>query len=179
VLYGSTVAAPYIADALKNILPHMGVEAKYTQDELDNMAISFGSYRGWSVSAAKKSIESRGLECIVVGNATDKSIVKSQTPAAGTLMEKASGRVVICVGDASPDTVTVPDLTGLPAVAVNARLAGLGLNIKIEGTPAYLSGTSAVAYSQSVPKGTTVPKGTVIVVNFRSMDGDEDPEYDR
>ena len=72
----------------------------------------------------------------------------------------------------------VPDLTGLPAVAVNARLAGLGLNIKIEGTPAYLSGTSAVAYSQSVPKGTKVPIGTVITVNFRSMDGDEDPNYD-
>ena len=178
VLYGSTVAAPYIADALKNILPHMGVEAKYTQDELDNMAISVGSYRGWSVSAAKKSIESRGLECIVVGDASDTSIVKSQYPASGTLMESANGRVVICVGEASPDTVEVPDLTGLPAVAVNARLAGLGLNIKIEGTPAYLSGTSAVAYSQSVPKGTKVPIGTVITVNFRSMDGDEDPNYD-
>ena len=179
VLYGSTVAAPYIADALENILPHMGVEAKYTQKELENMAITIGNYRGWSVSAAKKSIEGKGLRCEIVGEYTEKSTIKSQFPPSGTLMEKASGRVVICVGSATPDTVIVPDLTGRPAIAVNELLAGLGLNIKIEGTPAYLSGTSAVAYSQSVPVGTQVPKGTVITVNFRSMDGDEDPIYDR
>ncbi len=172
VLYGSTVAAPYIASALENILPHMGVEAKYTQDELDNMAITVGNYRGWSVSAAKKSIEGRGLECVVIGDVTENSVVRSQVPAASTKMEKASGRVVICVGSAAPTTVKVPDITGLPAVAVNARLAALGLNIKIEGTPAYLSGTSAVAYSQSVAAGTEVPVGTVITVNFRSMEGD-------
>ena len=92
-------------------------------------------------------------------------------------MEKASGRIVLCVGSATPENVTVPDLTGLPAVAVNARLAGLGLNIKIEGTPAYLSGTSAVAYSQSVEAGASVPKGTVITVKFRSVDEDYDANY--
>lgn len=179
VLYGSTVAAPYIASALENILPHMGVEAEYTQEELDNMAITVGSYRGWSVSAAKKSIEGKGLECVVIGEVSENSIVKSQVPAPYTKIEKSLGRVVICVGSAVPSTVTVPDLKGLPAIAVNARLAALGLNIKIEGTPSYLSGTSAVAYSQSVAAGTAVPVGTVITVNFRSMEGDEAPDYDR
>ena len=157
----------------------MGVEAEYTQEELDNMAITVGSYRGWSVSAAKKSIEGKGLECVVIGEVSENSIVKSQVPAPYTKIEKSLGRVVICVGSAVPSTVTVPDLKGLPAIAVNARLAALGLNIKIEGTPSYLSGTSAVAYSQSVAAGTAVPVGTVITVNFRSMEGDEAPDYDR
>ena len=175
-LYGSTVAAPYIANALKNIMPYLGVEAVYTQAELDRMAVKIGSYKNWSAGAAKAAIEKAGYTCEIVGD--ENGVVSSQMPPAGTLVEKDSARVILYVGSASAeDEVKVPDLTGRTAAAANQTLINLGLNVKIEGTAHYLSGASTVVYSQSVPAGTMVKKGSVITLNFRSLEGDEDPNY--
>lgn len=69
--------------------------------------------------------------------------------------------------------MTVPDLTNLTAVAANATLANCRLNIRIQGTNNYLSGTGAVAIAQDIPAGTEVEIGTVITVTFRNK---EDPE---
>jgi beta-lactam-binding protein with PASTA domain len=45
-----------------------------------------------------------------------------------------------------------------------------GLNIRIEGTRNYLSGTGAVVVSQSPAAGELVPEGTVVTVTFRYLD---------
>lgn len=173
--YGSTVAAPYVADALENILPHLGVEAEYTEAELKKMAISVGSYRTWSVSKAKQSIEDRGLECIVVGNG---DVVKSQSPAYGTMIEKASGKVVLYTGSAAAEKdIEVPNFVGMTATQANGLIMALDLNIKIEGTNNYLTGTEARVYAQSVEAGTKVSKGEVIKLTFRYEDADDDPAF--
>ncbi len=175
-LYGSSVAAPYVGSALKNILPYMGVEAVYTQEELNNMAIKVQSYRNWNVETAKAAIEKKGLKCTVVGSGT---MVKSQLPAAGAYIEKSSGSVVLYTSDAPPDeSIEVPDLMGRTAVFANQSLVNLGLNIKIEGTPHYLSGgEKVVVVEQSIPAGTKVARGTVVTVTFRYTGADEDPNY--
>ncbi len=175
VLYGSTVAAPYVADALENILPQLGVTAEYTQEELDKMAIKVGSYRTWSVNRARNTIESLGLKCEVVG---DGDTVSAQLPLSGSYIEKQSGKIYLYTDKSLlEENVTVPDFTGMTAAQANARLIGLGLNIKIEGTKNYLTGTGAVVYSQSVAPGTKVGKGEVITLTFRHMDADEEPDY--
>ena len=45
------------------------------------------------------------------------------------------------------------------------------LNINIEGTTNYENGTGAVVVSQSPEAGTVVPKGTLVTVEFRYLDG--------
>ena len=178
VLYGSTVAAPYVSDALEGILPELEITAEYTQEELDKMAVKVGSYRTWSVSYAQRTIESLGLKCVVVGNG---DIVKAQKPDSGSYVEKKDGKVYLYTDTAlledPSNSVTLPDFTGMTAIQANARLIGLGLNIKIEGTKNYLTGTGAVVFSQSVAPGTVVKKGEVITLNFRYMDADEQPDY--
>ena len=176
VLYGSTVAAPYISNALKNIMPYLGVEAEYTEAELAKMAVKVGNYKNWSVSAAKKAIEKAGYKCEVIGGT--EGVVKNQLPAAGSYVEKSSAKIVLYVSGAEPTAdIEVPDLTGRTAAAANQALINLNLNVKIEGTTHYLSGAGTVVYSQSVPAGTMVAPGTVITLNFRSMEGDEEPNY--
>lgn len=173
--YGSTVAAPYVSDALENILPHLGVEAKYTEAELKKMAVSVGSYKNWSVSYAKQSIEERGLECIVVG---EGDVVKSQSPAYGTMIEKASGKVILYTGSsAAAKDVEVPNFVGMTATQANGLIMALDLNIKIEGTNNYLTGTEARVYAQSVEAGTKVSRGEVIKLTFRYEDADDDPDF--
>jgi len=46
-----------------------------------------------------------------------------------------------------------------------------GLNITVSGP------LNEKVYSQSIPAGTEVPRGTAVEVSFRSMEGDENPNY--
>ena len=139
------------------------------------MAVSVGSYRTWSVSRAKESIEERGLECIIIGNG---DVVKSQSPAYGTMIEKASGKVVLYTGDAGvTKDVEVPNFVGMTATQANGLIMALDLNIKIEGTNNYLTGTEARVYEQSIAPGTRVALGEVIKLTFRYEDADEVTDF--
>jgi stage V sporulation protein D (sporulation-specific penicillin-binding protein) len=176
VLYGSTVAAPYVSDALEKILPQLGITAEYSESELSKLKVSVGSYRSWSVDEAKEAVETKGLKCVVVG---DGETVSAQKPSAGSYVEKNSGGTVYLYTDPNlvEKNVTVPDLTGLTAATANAKLIGLGLNIRVEGNKNHLTGTSAVVFSQSVAPGTLVAKGEVIKLTFIEIDADEAPSY--
>ena len=171
VLYGSTVAAPYLAGVMRDILPYLGVEAVYTQKELANMAVEAPSMVGWYASVAKSQAEALGFEVEIVG---EGSMVRSQSPAAYTMLESHNAKLIFYTeSDMEKTTVTVPDLSGKTAVAANEILANYGLNIRIAGTNNYMSGSGAVAVVQSHAPGTEVEIGTVITVTFRNQDADD------
>jgi stage V sporulation protein D (sporulation-specific penicillin-binding protein) len=163
LLYGSTVAAPYIAKALKNILPYYGIEPIYTAEEIEKTSYKVPNYKGYSLSYAMTLVEQAGLKVKVVGNGTK---VTSQQPAAKSEIDKSSGVIVLYTGNAEQSTsITVPNLVGKTSVAANAELVNLGLNIKIEGAEKHFVGDSvATVVSQSVAPGTAVAPGTVVGV---------------
>jgi len=168
-LYGSTVAAPYVGNVMETILPYLGVEAVYTEEELEKQAVTIPSVVGWTVSAAKKQYASRGIEIDVANDG--EGVIKKQYPEAGTVVEKSAARVVVYTGSAAESqSVTVPNLMGMTAKAANYVLTNAGLNIRIEGTKNYLSGTGPEVVSQSVEAGEEVPRGSVIVVTLRYRD---------
>lgn len=171
VLYGSYVAAPYLAKVMEAVLPYLGVEAVYTDKELANLAKTVPDVTYWSVSAARSYAAERGYTVEVVG---DGNVVYAQSPAPGVKVEAARARLILYTSkQASEETVIVPDLLGRTAVSANEVLANRRLNIRIQGTNNYLSGTGAVAISQDIPAGTEVAPGTVITVTFRSKDDTE------
>ncbi|MBE6585426.1 MAG: PASTA domain-containing protein [Ruminococcaceae bacterium] len=168
VLYGSYVAAPYVANVMEQVLPYLGVEAVYTDKELAHMAVETPYLVGWSVSAAKKYAADAGFEVEIVG---EGSVIRNQSPAAGVEMESDRATLILYTQTgATPEMVAVPDLLGKTAVAANETLASRDLNIRIQGTNNYLSGTGAVAIAQNYAPGTMVEKGTVITVTFRNKD---------
>ena len=86
-------------------------------------------------------------------------------------MQKDTGKIILYVGNAvAEESVRMPDLVGENATLANARLMGLNLNVKIEGT----RDADAEVYSQSIPAGTMVKPGTVVTLKFRSMIADDD-----
>ena len=168
VLYGSYVAAPYVANVMEQVLPYLGVEAVYSEKELANMAVKTPYITGWSVNSAKNYAADLGIEVEVVGNGT---LVRDQSPSAGEIMESERAKIILYTdAGLTPGTVTVPDVLGKTAVAANEILANRDLNIRIEGTNNYLSGVGAVAISQSPAAGEQVEEGTVITVTFRNRD---------
>ena len=175
-LYGSVVAAPYVANVMETILPYLGVEAIYTEQELANMATKIPNLVGYTVSAAKSYCQRNGLNIEIMG--PDEGIIRRQYPESGTVVEKTSARILAYTDkETETATVTVPDVTGMSAVAANQVLINSGLNIRILGTKNYLSGTGATVISQSVAASEVVPKGTVIEVTFRYLDDKDFDEY--
>ena len=162
-LYGSTVAAPYVRNVLKNAMPYLGVEARYTPEELENMRIRVASYKNRSIEGAIESITEAGLRYKVIG---DGEYVTSQLPAAGEYVEEISGTIVLYAGAKIEDNVTVPDLNGMVAATANQALINLNLNVRIEGADSYLSGTGYKVVAQSVAPGEKVAAGTVITLTF-------------
>ena len=179
VLYGSTVAAPYVANVMETILPYLGVEAVYTEQELEKRAVTAPNCKAYSPEYAKRVCEQKGLDCEIIG---EGNVISRQYPAAGTVMEKENGKMIFYVGTVEEETiqtVTVPDLVAKTAQAANLTLVNAGLNIRIKGTKNYLTGTDVKVISQSVAAGEIVPRGTVIEVIFRSDEADEDLEENK
>jgi beta-lactam-binding protein with PASTA domain len=113
-----------------------------------------------------------GFEVEVVG---DGEKVKEQSPKMGALLDKTHAKIVLYTTDEAikeKQTVKVPNLSGMTAVAANGTLTNLGLNIRIFGTPNYLA-NGVVVVKQSHAPGETVEVGTVIDITFGNPnDGD-------
>lgn len=163
-VYGSVVAAPYVSDLLASVLPYLGYEPQFTQEELENIETGVFDFTGYDIESAKSTITNRGLKAIVVGNGTT---VTGQVPEPGSMLNKENGRVILYTEGATAEDnlVTVPDVTGKSAEAANRILTNAGLNVSIGGIDDNADATVA---TQSVAPGTEVPEGTVVKVTLRS-----------
>ena len=167
-VYGSIVAAPYVANLMSSILPYMGIEAVYTDKELENLTKTLPNYVGWGIEDAKSSLGYRELEFEIVG---DGDKVVKMAPEGGNGVRK-DGKVYLYTGELeSSDNVTVPDVMGQSPTLANMMITNANLNINIVGTTNYESGTGPVVISQSPQAGERVPKGTLVTVEFRYLDG--------
>ncbi len=160
--YGSVVAAPYVANVLEAILPYLGVEAVYTAEEEEERSVRVPDCVGMSVADAKALFAQSGLSVSFVG---DGSTVGTQTPKAGTLVKRKTGSVVLTLGEACEQLVTVPQLVGLSASEANALLINSGFNLQIQGGKDYAKNNKIVS-AQYPAAGECVARGTVIVLRF-------------
>ena len=95
ILYGSTVAAPYIAKTLETVLPYLGVEPVYTEQEKILIEKQIPNYVGLPVKNAVAYAESRGLEVEIVG---DGAYVTAQSPKTGSAYAY-NGKIVLYTRD--------------------------------------------------------------------------------
>ena len=172
VLYGSTVAAPYVGNVMETILPYLGVEAVYTDAELKKTTVTIPQdCLYWTTSTAKKFFASYGIDVEIVGD--PEGLVYKQFPEKGTVVERTGAKVILYTEKgADPDMVKMIDVTGDTVVAATQKLIERGLNIRIEGTKNY-TGSSVKVISQSLPEGAEVPRGTVVEITVRYLGGDD------
>lgn len=174
VLYGSAVAAPYVGEVMEAILPYLGVEAVYSETELEHRTVSAPDCLNLSRSSAEKICRENGVTFEFVG---EGNVVLRQSPSAGTVMEKNSGKVILYFGEETPvQTASVPKVIGLTPMEANRALVDAGLNICIRGPGNHPTASGAMtAVAQSVPEGSEMPRGTTVEVWFRSLT-DEDTD---
>ena len=158
--YGGVISAPVNAKIMADVLPYLGYEPSYTEEEIKKLAIDVPDAVGLTTDEAKAKVTGAKLEYKIVGNG-DKVI--RQLPEAGNKV--ATGGVVILYTEKTEsEKITVPNFTGYTATEVNTTAARLGLNIEFSGNIA-ISGLRA--YSQSIAAGTQVEPGTILTVYFR------------
>ena len=165
ILYGSTVAAPYIGKTFETVLPYLGVDPIYTEAEKEALAKQIPNYIGLATSNAKAYAESRGLAVEVIG---DGAWITDQYPKSGEYYTGRSGQLILYAGaKPSPGAVAVPNVVGCTAAQANMDLLGAGLNVKFEGAGAYDGSGSAVVWEQYPAAGTSVAPGSVVRVELR------------
>jgi len=165
--YGSTVAAPYVAKILSEVLPYLGVEPEYSDEDKASLGVAISEYVGRSLTYASSNLQGLGLNYEVVGGGNN---VLAQSPPAGTKVS-GGGKVVLYTEEGlNTPSVTVPNVVGLSASAANKALINAGLNIEIaSGTLSSVEG--ATAMKQSIAAGEVVLPGTVVTVDFRHYNG--------
>ena len=158
--YGGAVAAPVGSKVMAEILPYLGYEPQYSEDELKRLSVTVPDVSGMEIAAAKERISAAGLNSRVVGVGEK---VTAQTPSAATAVYK-NGTVILYTEGTSEETTIVPNLIGLTAAEANISAASAGINIEFSGNT---TSSGLKAYSQSIASGEVVKKGTVVTVSFR------------
>ncbi len=162
IRYGGTLAAPVAARILEEVLPYLGIEAVYKEEEIEAMRRTVPSVTDKTVSQATALLESKNLRYRIVGNGTQ---VTGQSPAADQPILRG-GTVVLYTDGETLQTVTVPSVVGMTLQDANRALTEAGLNVAIESfTPPdgkTVTERQVKVTSQSVPSGEQLPHGAVI-----------------
>lgn len=168
--YGSVVAAPYVGRFLENVLPYMGVEPSYNENDLLHKSVTVPNIAGKSLDEAIQELTGLGVKYEVIG---DGKTVLSQVPTAKNEVYLGSGKVLIYTSEEISTYITVPNVVGKTAKEANLILTNSGLNIKYEGGTNFVFGEKSIVTYQSHEAGQSVARGTVITVKILFEDESE------
>ena len=154
---GGEVAAPVVAQILKEVLPHVGIISSNSSQESNEILTMIPDVTSKTLTEARQTLESAGFKVILKAAANSDVTVTSQFPHAGVSLQSGS---VVCLytSDSEKTMKTVPDLKGKTASQARNSLLALNLNISTTG--------SGVVSSQDIIAGTTVEEGTIINVSL-------------
>lgn len=169
---GNAVAGPYFAKMMEELLPYLGVEAQYSEEEYQALDTLAPTVVGMTLEQAYAELEEAGLSYSVIGDESDTSIqVTAQVPAEGTAVPK-DGKVVLYTNgyDEESTYVEVPNFSGYTVADAN-YVAGLNqLQISVSGS----ASSTATVTAQNIAAGEKVQVGSVITLTFVDSANSED-----
>ncbi|MDO4173779.1 MAG: penicillin-binding transpeptidase domain-containing protein [Eubacteriales bacterium] len=160
---GGAIAAPVVGRIFEDILPYLGVEAVYSEEETDRQEITVPSLTNKSLEEAKAALEELGLEYQVTG---DGDTVTDQLPVGGISIQPSNTVTLYCGEEKSAEKVTVPDVSGMSVEAARAELAANGLYMKQNGIASWRTSGASAAVAQSPAADSEVARGSVVTVAF-------------
>ncbi|RKJ42210.1 PASTA domain-containing protein [Acutalibacter sp. 1XD8-33] len=163
---GNAVAGPIFSAIMQELLPYLGVEVQYTEDEYSQLDMVSPSVVGLTIGEAQEKLRELGLYYDVVGDESDwDNKVVEQIPESGTTVPK-KGKVVLYTSgyDLNEAMVEVPDFFGYDLVNASYLAAVNGLQISVNG----VRDEGSQVTLQGVPAGDKVKQGTVITLTFAS-----------
>ena len=158
---GGVMAAPTVGAVMADILPYLGVERSFAQEELAGQEIVVEELAGLTGADAQKLLKKAGLTARLIGSG---ETVTGQIPTAGQTVPGGS-QVLLYLGERPPElTVEVPDFSGMNRQQAGDAAGALGLYILVTGNDDV--DTNVVVTAQNTAPGTTVSVGTTITLEF-------------
>lgn len=167
----STIAVPIVAALLEDIIPYLGLEPTYTEEELEeneNNTVKVPHLVEQKPHEAQITLRTLGLRTEIIGSG--ESVIK-QIPESDTKLPKG-GTVILYTDDSVVNSTTkVPNVIGKTAEEANQMIINAGLNINIIGDDLEGAVTTIVAQQ---PEGDSVVEiGSVIDVYFVQPESEE------
>ncbi len=158
---GGVMAAPTVGAVMADILPYLGVEQNFSEEDIPGKTVVLGDFTGMTQEQAEKALKEQSLTASFSG--TGESVT-GQIPESGQSIPGGS-QVLLYLGEEPPQyTVEVPDFTGMHRQQASDAAGKLGLLILFTGNDGISPNITVT--SQSVPAGTTVDAGTMIRLEF-------------
>ena len=170
---GGRMGAPTVGKMMGDILPYMGIEAQYSEEELLTMDRSVPNFSGMSKDEAMIAAKNAGFDFRIVG---DGSRITAQLPMQNAVV--AADTQVILYADAEPSDAMeiMPDLYGLSYSIARQRLGFYGLFIKTDSV-SRIDAPHMLVTAQSVEADAEIKHGTVITVSLADSDSSMDGRY--
>lgn len=160
---GGAVAAPVVSRVLGDVLPYLGVEARYDEQEADRREIAAPNVVGQARADAEAAAKESGLTVRYIG---DGETVTDQVPSAGVKVPATAQMILYCGGSKTSEPISVPQVTGLTPREAQERLHAAGLFMKRVGIASKMDTYLTNAAKQSPAAGAKVGVGTVVSVEF-------------
>lgn len=165
---GGANAAPVVSSIMADVLPYLGIEPVYSEEDLNLIEHTMPELIGMTEADAARELEKKNLTYRVVG---EGATIMDQLPAAGASIPGKS-EVVLYFNQAAPtDLVTVPDFLTYNLNNANYLATTNGLYMLITGANKH--DPNVTATYQDIPAGTQVPRGTMVTVEFTDYSAGE------
>ncbi len=161
---GGVMAAPTVGAVMADILPYLGVEQTFTEDDAAGQAVVMPDLSGLTVKEAEALLKKENLSFKSAGTG---ETITGQIPAAGQMVPGKSEVLIYLGENPAQETVKVPDFSKMNRQQASDAAGKLGLYILVSGNPSV--DANVIATFQSVPAGTEVPVGTTIKLEFADM----------
>ena len=158
---GGVMAAPTVGAVMADILPYLGVEQVFTEEDAAGRLVVLEDMTGLTRKEAEKLLAANGLSASIEGGG---ETVTAQIPAAG-LSVPGNSQVILYFGEMPEQTmVTVPDFAGMNRQQASDTAGAIGLYILVSGNTDI--STAVTVTNQDIPQGTQVPVGSTIKLEF-------------
>ena len=152
---GGVMAAPTVGAVMADILPYLQVhraeEPVFT--EVPELV-------GLSSGEAQEVLTEHGLTASVQGTG---ETVTAQLPGSGITLEQGS-QVLVYLGEEIPETVTVPDFTGMTLAQAAQAANKAGVTLRLAGNPDM--NRPFQVQLQDIPPQTAAAPGSTVTITF-------------
>ena len=155
------MAAPTVGAVLSDILPYLGVERHFSEDEIAGQTVILEDFTGYSPDEAEKILKKQNLTAKQIGNG---DTVTGQLPIPGKIVPGGSEVILYLGEETDAQTVPVPNFIGMNRQQASDAALSSGLYILVTGNPENSPDVTVTA--QSVVPNEILPRGSTITLEF-------------
>jgi len=161
---GGVMAAPTVGAVMADILPYLGVQRQFSEEEVASQTVILEDLTGFSQKDAEKYLKSVALSAKIIGQG---DAVTDQLPSPGESLPGGS-QVLLYLGETAEEAqVEVPDFSGMNRAQASDAAGKLGLYILVTGNTDIAPNVTVTA--QDIPAGTAVDRGSTITLEFTDL----------